>query len=181
MGKVFIVTGILYLLYYAGNIVYDLFIKTPVVLRNENEGEVISLGSIRDETPADITHVSEQETEDLNMPGSYTFSDEEELFSDDDNESGLIQVRYEEEKAIDNYNTEAEPAIEEKNEQKLSFLSRISSSLNIKEQDVQSKETEILPPSISDEVFRNFFEKASRHIVVSNENGQNFYKSSLVF
>ncbi|MBT2621312.1 hypothetical protein [Chryseobacterium sp. ISL-6] len=180
MGKVFIITGILYLLYYAGNIVYDLFIKTPTAFRNENEGEVISLGSITDEIPTDTVRVSEQETEDLTMPGSYTFSDEEGLFSDNNDESGIHQTRYEEEKAIDNYNADPEPTTEEKDGQ-TSFLSRISSALTIKEQDVLSREAEILPTVISDEMFRDFFEKASRHIVVSSESGQNFYKSSLVF
>ncbi|REC60441.1 hypothetical protein DRF65_20475 [Chryseobacterium pennae] len=180
MGKVFIVTGILYLLYYAGNIVYDLFIKTAVIVRNENEGELISLGSITEDMPADIVNVSEQETENLNMPGSYTFSDDEALFAENDDESGIHQARYEEEKMIDNYNEEPEPTTEEKNNQ-TSFLSRISSGLSLKEEDVLSKETEVLPSVISDEVFRNFLEKASHHIVVSSESGQNFYKSSLVF
>lgn len=180
MGKVFIVTCILYLLYYAGNIVYDLFIKTAMVVRSENEGEVISLGSIADEIPADITHVSEQEAENLTMPGSYTFSDEEGLFPDYDDESWINLFREAEEKMIDDYTTETEPTTEEKSGQ-TSFLSKISSGLNIKEQDVLSKETEIFPTVISDEMFRDFFEKASSHIVVSSESGQNFYKSSLVF
>jgi hypothetical protein len=181
MGKVLILIGILYLLYYAGNVVYDLFIKTPAIVRNENEGEVISLGSITDETSADITNVSEEEVENLNMPDSYILADEEELFSDNNDESGLNQIRFEEEQAIDNYNgAEQEPTAEEKNDHR-SFLSKLSSALSIKEQNVISKDTELIPNTISDEMFRNFFDKASSHIVVGNESGQNFYRSSLVF
>jgi hypothetical protein len=182
MGKVLILIGILYLLYYAGNVVYDLFIKTPAIVRNEDEGEVISLGNITEETSVDITNVSEEEVENLNMPESYILSDEGELFSDDDAESsGLNQNRFEEEQAIDNYNAvEEEPTAEEKNNQQ-SFLSKLSSALNIKEQDIISKNTELIPNTISDEMFRNFFDKASSHIVVGNESGQNFYRSSLVF
>lgn len=180
MGKVLIIIGIMYLLYYAGNVVYDLFIKTPAIVRNENEGEVISLGNITEETSADIINVSEEEVENLNMPDSYNLYDDEQ-FSDNNDESGLNENRFEQEQEIENYNSvDVEPKAEEKSDQ-WSFLAKLSSALSIKEQDVISTEAEMIPNTISDEMFRNFFDKASSHIVVGNESGQNFYKSNLVF
>lgn len=191
MGKVILITGILYLLYYAGNVVYDLFIKKPVVVHNENEGELISLGAIMETESEPVKNIREEEVEDLNTPNSYQIDDEELLFSDNDQNSH--KERFEEENEIEQFSptgtqeavtenlnpqTEEKEALEEKEEQQ-SFLFRLGVAIGISEKEITSKSKEIIPIKISDEAFRNFFEKANNHIVIGNNNGQNFYKSSL--
>ena len=193
MGKVILITGILYLLYYAGNIVYDLFIKKPIVVHNENEGELISIGAILENESEPVKNIREEEVEDLNTPNSYQLDDDELLFSDNDQNSH--KERFEEENEIEQFSltetqeagtenlisqTEEKKALEEKEEQQ-SFLSRLGVAIGIGEKEITSKSKEIIPIKISDEAFRNFFEKASNHIVIANDNGQNFYKSSLVY
>lgn len=193
MGKVILITGILYLLYYAGNIVYDLFIKKPIVVHNENEGELISIGAILENESEPVKNIREEEVEDLNTPNSYQLDDEELLFSDNDQNSH--KERFEEENEIEQFSltetqeagtenlnsqTEEKKALEEKEEQQ-SFLSRVGVAIGIGEKEITSKSKEIIPIKISDEAFRNFFEKANNHIVIANDNGQNFYKSSLVY
>ena len=193
MGKVILITGILYLLYYAGNIVYDLFIKKPIVVHNENEGELISIGAILENESEPVKNIREEEVEDLNTPNSYQLDDEELLFSDNDQNSH--KERFEEENEIEQFSltetqeagtenlisqTEEKKALEEKEEQQ-SFLSRLGVAIGIGEKEITSKSKEIIPIKISDEAFRNFFEKANNHIVIANDNGQNFYKSSLVY
>ena len=193
MGKVILITGILYLLYYAGNLVYDLFIKKPIVVTNQNEGELISLGSIMEIEPEPVKNIREEEVEDLDTPNSYQLDDEELLLSGNDQNNH--KDRYEEENEIEyfsnadnqkpntqdlNPQTEETKTLEEK-ETKQSFLSKIGSAIGISEKETTPKSKEIIPAKLSDEAFRNFFEKANSHIVIGNDNGQNFYKSSLVY
>lgn len=176
MGKVLIITGLLYLLYYTGNVVYDLFIKKQIVNSNENDGELISLESIIEEIPSSVTNIYEDEVENLNLPSSYDYEEME--LPNDDGES-FISKHYEEEQEIENFyikNLQEEDG----KEVRQSFLSNLSSVIASKNSEI-SQEKEIIPTVISDEMFRNFFEKASRHIVVGSESGQSFYKSSLVF
>ena len=193
MGKVILITGILYIFYYAGNVVYDLFIKKPFVVHNENEGEVISLGAILENESEPVKNIREEEVEDLNTPNSYQLDDEELLFSNNDQNSH--KERFEEENEIEQFSlTDTQEAssenenpqieetetLEEKEERK-SFLSKLGSAIGISEKEIISTSKEILPTKLSDEAFRNFFEKANNHVVIANDNGQNFYKSSLVY
>ena len=193
MGKVILITGILYIFYYAGNVVYDLFIKKPFVVHNENEGEVISLGAILENESEPVKNIREEEVEDLNTPNSYQLDDEELLFSNNDQNSH--KERFEEENEIEQFSlTDTQEAssenenpqieetetLEEKEERK-SFLSKLGSAIGISEKEIISTSKEILPTKLSDEAFRNFFEKANNHVVIANNNGQNFYKSSLVY
>lgn len=193
MGKVILITGILYFLYYVGNVVYDLFIKKPIVVQNENEGEIISLGTIMENEPEMVRNIREEEVEELNTPNSYQLDDDELLFSDNDQNNQ--KDRFEEENQIEQFSTtdiqeastESEnPQIEETkalDESKIqqSFLSRLGLAIGISEKELAPKSKEIIPTKLSDETFRNFFEKANHHVVIDSNNGQNFYKSSLVY
>ena len=64
------ITGLLYILYYTGIAVYDLFIKKQIVNRNENDGELISLENFIEETPGEIINIYEDDVENLNLPSS---------------------------------------------------------------------------------------------------------------
>lgn len=180
MGKVLIITCIVYLLYYAGNVAYDLFIKKPPVVRNENDGEIISLGEIIEDEITNVQSIKEEDVENLNTPSSYIIEDEEALFSDEEN-SNTQKERYDEEREIDNYIDETPELAAEEKQNQSSFLSKLTSAIKVREKEIISKETDFIPNVISDDMFRNFFEKASSHIVVGNDNGRNFYKSSLIF
>ena len=58
-----------YVLYYAGNIVYDLFLKKATTT-NQEESEVFSLSDFTDEKE-DATVVGIEDVENLNMPKSF--------------------------------------------------------------------------------------------------------------
>ncbi len=197
MGKVLFITGILYLLYYAGNVVYDLFIKKPPIVLHETEGEIISLGAIMTEEPITVKNIREEEVEDLNTPESFQIDDEENLFSDHQ-EDDFRKDRFEEENEIEKYayntstalgneehqtetESETETSQSEDEETKNSFLSKLGSAIGISEKDTRSKTTEVIPTKLSDEAFRNFFEKASNHVVINQDKGQQFYTSSLAY
>ncbi|EFK33197.1 MULTISPECIES: hypothetical protein [Chryseobacterium group] len=178
MGKVLMITGLLYILYYTGIAVYDLFIKKQIVNRNENDGELISLENFIEETPGEIINIYEDDVENLNLPSSYDYEETE--LSSEENGEPFNHRRFEEEREIENFYGDNQQGKDEK-EVRQSFLSNLSSVIGSKNSEAIPHQKEIIPSVISDEMFRNFFEKASRHIVVGSESGQSFYKSSLVF
>lgn len=91
-----------YVLYYAGNIVYDLFLKKATTTNHE-ESEVFSLSDFTDEKE-DATVVGIEDVENLNMPKSFIkkeimpqlSSDNEERLSLDE-----LRQRFESEQDLD--------------------------------------------------------------------------------
>lgn len=77
MIKIFLTILAIYLLYYAGNIVYDLFLKKESTSKKE-EGEEYDLTALTDQNKDEIKAVSIDEVEHLNTPNSFNAK---ELFS----------------------------------------------------------------------------------------------------
>ena len=71
MGKFTIIIIIFYILYYAGNIIYDLFLKNETVVKNE-ETEEFSLMEFSEEHKDDVKDIGIEDVENLNMPNSFT-------------------------------------------------------------------------------------------------------------
>lgn len=77
MIKIFLTILSIYLLYYAGNIVYDLFLKKDNALK-EDEAKEYALAALTEQDKAEIKAVSIDDVEHLNTPNSFNTK---ELFS----------------------------------------------------------------------------------------------------
>lgn len=77
MIKIFLTILIVYLLYYAGNIVYDLFLKKDSASKEE-EAQEYALKALTEQDKAEIKAVSIDDVEHLNTPNSFNAK---ELFS----------------------------------------------------------------------------------------------------
>lgn len=82
MIKIFLTILAIYLLYYAGNIVYDLFLKKDNALKEE-ENEEYALTAFAESDTNQIKAVSIDDVEHLNTPASFN---KKELFSSTDEE-----------------------------------------------------------------------------------------------
>ena len=71
MTKFLIILIALYILYYIGNIIYDLFIKKESTLVTE-ESDVFSLAEFEEQNRDDVTTVGIEDVENLNTPKSFT-------------------------------------------------------------------------------------------------------------
>lgn len=74
MTKFLIILIALYILYYIGNIIYDLFIKKESTLVTE-ESDVFSLAEFEEQNRDDVTTVGIEDVENLNTPKSFTKRD----------------------------------------------------------------------------------------------------------
>lgn len=104
MTKFLIILIALYVLYYFGNIVYDLFIKKESTLVTE-ESDVFSLAEFEEQNRDDVTTVGIEDVENLNTPKS--FNKREFPVNNDLSENrGDIEVwrqRFESEQNIDSF------------------------------------------------------------------------------
>ncbi|ATN07237.1 hypothetical protein CRN76_18425 [Chryseobacterium indologenes] len=82
MIKIFLTILVLYLLYYAGNIVYELFLKKDPELKEE-EAEEYALTTFSEIDANEIKSVSIDDVEQLNTPNSFNTK---EIFSSNDEE-----------------------------------------------------------------------------------------------
>lgn len=70
MGKFLIIIGVIYFLYYAGMIIYDLFIKKEVVV-NPDDTQVFSFGDYAEENNVELKEVGIEDVENINTPKSF--------------------------------------------------------------------------------------------------------------
>ncbi|MGI9580105.1 hypothetical protein ACR1PO_02725 [Chryseobacterium sp. RRHN12] len=107
MIKIFLTILAVYLLYYAGNIVYDLFLKKDAALK-ENEAEEYALTEFTEQNKNEIKSVSIDDVEHLNTPNSFNTK---ELFSsngeepDDPHDLENWRKKFESEQDIDAFET----------------------------------------------------------------------------
>ena len=70
MAKFIFILLVLYVIYYTGNIVYDLFIKKSNSLITE-ESDVFSITEFEEQNRDDVTSVGIEDVENLNTPKSF--------------------------------------------------------------------------------------------------------------
>ncbi len=110
MINIFLTILAVYLLYYAGNIVYDLFLKKDAALK-ENEAEEYALTEFTEQHKTEIKSVSIDDVEHLNTPNSFNTK---ELFSsngeepDDPHDLENWRIKFESEQDIDAFQTTPE-------------------------------------------------------------------------
>jgi hypothetical protein len=104
MGKLTLIIGLLYFLYYAGNTIYDLFLKKTHTVAGTDHSEEFSIGdSTEDENPQ---NVSIDEVENLKTPSSFsskTFNSNEEQDIDTQADIEHWRRKFEQEQDMDNY------------------------------------------------------------------------------
>lgn len=104
MTKFLIILISFYILYYIGNIVYDLFIKKESTLVTE-ESDVFSLAEFEEQNRDDVTTVGIEDVENLNTPKSFTkreFPSSNDL-SEDRKDIEVWRQRFESEQNIDSF------------------------------------------------------------------------------
>ncbi len=107
MTKIFLTILVLYLLYYTGNIVYDLFLKKDNALK-EDEAQEYALAALSEQDKAEIKAVRIDDVEHLNTPNSFNTK---ELFSsngeeaDEPHDLDHWRRRFESEQDIDAFET----------------------------------------------------------------------------
>lgn len=113
-GKLIGIIVVLYVLYYAGNIIYDLFLKKEKVVEGDDDLEEFH-GEVRPEQ-SEVVQVSQDEVEEMNMPSSYQNNVSVSALDDNQQEqeqewseemlqetTNDLQKRYEEEQRLNNF------------------------------------------------------------------------------
>lgn len=104
MGNIFIIIGVLYLLYYAANIIYDLFIRKEKVDHNNDNTEEFSIG----DSTVESQNVQIDDVENLNTPSSFNdnnFNVQNEDNVEEEDTEGW-RKRFEEEQNMDRFPTQ---------------------------------------------------------------------------
>ena len=108
MEKIVIIITVLYLLYYGGNIIYDLFLKKKIIVITD-ETEEFTLSDFADQNKEEVQGVGIEDVENLNTPKSFTANSEVISIKDDSPEkkdqTWIGGEKFEAEENIDQYDS----------------------------------------------------------------------------
>lgn len=170
-----------YLLYYASNIVYDLFLKKDSSGR-QDETEEYSLTEFSERDKNEIQKIGIDDVENINTPNSFN---KKELSSDSEEEHNEtrdlehFRKKFESEQDIDDFNTVQ--GIEEKpveiNKNETTDFDSIQTQDN---QNEEKKETNFPNRNSYQKQFKNFLNLAETNVqVLSNRDGYKVYQSMI--
>lgn len=111
MTKIIISIISVYLLYYAGNIIYDLFLKKDIS-KNQDETEEYSLNDFLDNNTTIVKEVSIDDVENINTPNSFNKKELSPVREEEQDENRDLEYwrnKFESENDIDSFNEVAEP------------------------------------------------------------------------
>lgn len=187
MTKFLIILIALYILYYIGNIVYDLFIKKESILVTE-ESDVFSLAEFEEQNRDDVTTVGIEDVENLNTPKSFN-KKEFPLNNEVSEEREDIEVwrqRFESEQNIDSFESGILANEEEE----------IASEKVIEENSIEQNETEDegnhndstdksleaasnqIPRKVNNAQFREMFNQAETIVqTIEHEDGRKVFQN----
>lgn len=170
-----------YLLYYAGNIVYDLFIKKDNSVKKD-DSEEYSLAEFSEKHKDEIQQVHIDDVENINTPGSFNkeelFKDNHEL-QDETRDLAYFRTKFESEQDIDDLiiNSEVPEKLKEKEKEEVADLdSKQEGSRK------NNEETEAKLPKLSSyhQQFKNFLNLAETSVqVLSDREGYKVYQSMI--
>ncbi|KUJ50058.1 hypothetical protein [Chryseobacterium sp. JAH] len=106
MTKIIISIISVYLLYYVGNIIYDLFLKKDIS-KNQDETEEYSLNDFLDNNTTEVQQVSIDDVENINTPNSFNKRELSPVIEDGHNENRDLEYwrnKFESENDIDSFN-----------------------------------------------------------------------------
>ena len=172
MAKFIIILLVLYVIYYTGNIVYDLFIKKDNSLITE-ESDVFSLSDFEEQNRSDVTTVGIEDVENLNTPRS--FNKKEFPINDKPSQErqniDVLRQRFESEQDIDSFDPSA---INQNNEEE-----KYQSEIHEDEEIESPKEDKVLAKKANKEMFDDFLNLAETLVqLVSNNKGHKVYNAS---
>ncbi|UMQ41541.1 hypothetical protein MKS83_19415 [Chryseobacterium sp. Y16C] len=179
-----IITSIIaiYLLYYAGNVLYDLFLKKDSSKKTD-ETEEYSLAEFSEDNKNEVRKIEIDDVESINTPNSFN---KKELFpanqvekQDESRDLDYIRKKFESEQDIDDfYNV---PEIQEKPNEK---EQKETVSPDTQQEDIgQEQEKKEIPSPNLDALhkqFKNFLNLAETSVqVLSERNGYRVYQSMI--
>jgi len=179
-----IITSIIaiYLLYYAGNVVYDLFLKKDSSKKSD-ETEEYSLTEFSGDKKSKVQKIEIDDVENINTPNSFNkkdlFSANQEEQQDERRDLDHFRKKFESEQDIDDfYNV---PEIHEKpNEKEQKETVSLDSQ---QENTIQEKEKKEIPSPNLDALhkqFKDFLNLAETSVqVLSEQNGYKVYQSMI--
>ncbi|HFI4796586.1 hypothetical protein [Elizabethkingia anophelis] len=141
MEKIVIIITVLYLLYYGGNIIYDLFLKKEILVITD-ETEEFTLSDFAEKNKEEIQGVGIEDVENLNTPKSFTTNSETISVKNDSPEErpdiDEWREKFEAEENIDQYDSHPQPPITSpKEEVPISKSTDWKKMLNLAETSVQ--------------------------------------------
>lgn len=141
MEKIVIIITVLYLLYYGGNIIYDLFLKKEIIVITD-ETEEFTLSDFADQNKEEVQGVGIEDVENLNTPKSFTANSEVISIKDDSPEErpdmDRWREKFEAEENIDQYDSHPQaPITNPKEEKPISKSTDWRKMLNLAETSVQ--------------------------------------------
>ena len=193
MTKFLIILISLYVLYYIGNIVYDLFMKKESTLVTE-ESDVFSLVEFEEQNRGDVTTVGIEDVENLNTPKSFNkkeFPVNNDL-SEDREDIEVWRQRFESEQNIDSF----ESGILANKEEEIASVKTIEENSNDQgdtededaDDDDQNDETDRLkaannqnPRKVDNAQFREMFNQAETIVqTIEHEDGRKVFQNRAI-
>ena len=172
MAKFIIILLALYVIYYTGNIVYDLFIKKGNSLITE-ESDVFSITEFEEQNRDEVTSVGIEDVENLNTPKSFNKREFpiNEKPSEERQNIDVLRQRFESEQDIDSF----EPSAINQNKEEEEYESEIHDDIEIE----SPKEDKVLAKKANKEMFDDFLNLAETLVqLVSNNKGHKVYNAS---
>lgn len=141
MEKIVIIITVLYLLYYGGNIIYDLFLKKEIIVITD-ETEEFTLSNFAEKNKEEVQGVGIEDVENLNTPKSFTTNSETISVKNDSPEErpdiDEWREKFEAEENIDRYDSNPKPPRTQHQEEKpISKSTDWKKMLNLAETSVQ--------------------------------------------
>ncbi|SHM77832.1 hypothetical protein SAMN05444360_11777 [Chryseobacterium carnipullorum] len=169
-----------YLLYYAGNFVYDLFLKKDNSGRPE-ETEEYSLMEFSEKDKNEIQQVGIDDVENINTPNSFNqkeLSPSNQEMQDETRDLDHFRKKFESEQDIDDYNNI--PEISERTKENNHKETASLDSAQIENQNQEKKEAESPKLKSFHRQFKNFLNLAETNVqVLSDRDGYKVYQSMI--
>lgn len=179
-----IITSIIaiYLLYYAGNVLYDLFLKKDSSKKTD-ETEEYSLTEFSEENKNEVQKIGIDDVENINTPNSFNkkelFAVNHEEQKDENRDLDYIRKKFESEQDIDDFYNVPETHEKPNEKEQKETVSLDSQQENI----IQEQEKKEIPAPNLDALhkqFKDFLNLAETSVqVILNQDGHKVYQSMI--
>lgn len=180
MIKITTIVIAIYLLYYAANIIFDLFLNKGTQIKNE-ETEVFSLADFGAENQLPITTVGIEDVENLNTPKSFNKKEliVEREFTEDRPNIDFWRDQFENEQNIDSFEDQENKAENSIEESETKILPTIE-ELEISQNPIVENKPLFIQKSNGDRLTKILNLAESTVQLVKNINGHKVYQSTLL-
>ena len=173
MAKFLIVLFVMYVIYYAGNIIYDLFFKKVNEIIKD-ESEFFALAEVEEQNRSAVVSVGIEDVENLNTPKSFNRKEFpiDTPFSEERADMEVWRKRFESEQNIDSFNSND---LDENNfNQQFQFETNGNFENEISTEEIDASQT-------NDEKWYKLLNLAETTVqLISNNNGHKVYQASSI-